>query len=573
MLGKNIAIKGIVTTILFITMGVSQVSLKINDVDTNAGTLNIYMTNVAGCSYCADPTYNNNTKDWVDQKEECEANDTTWVAYDNSYTEAECVNIPSINDNGGWWFNGEVSGFQFEIVDPAIYEATTSSQDGIGYYTITGASGGSAEAAGFLMTFGDKVFGFSMTGATIPVGTDILLTTLTLDVSTTSITNICFGDDTDSAGKNTISDSSVPPGYVAANWGDCYCPQGLDECGVCAGDGIPEDACDCDGNPASYLCWDSSFVCDASSCPVNLDDYSYNIYRDSTLIADNIVVTNFTDSGLGHEEYHCYSVKNIKNGDESIFSDEVCATTNMLAGCMDESACNYNPDASISNGSCWLAGLGCECSNGQGAESDNCGECDLDPTNDCTPDCNGEWGGGLVIDECGVCGGTGPDLNFDCDGNCLTDYDCAGDCAGDLLGSGIFECINGFAIDDSLSCVTIGNTWVQIGNDECGECGGDGTNCLSLYFGLIPEEYSINNVYPNPFNPVTNIEFGLPENAFVQIIVYDIKGRQIATLMNSFQFAGYYSLLWEASNQPSGVYFINMTSDGFKQTRQVVLIK
>ena len=72
---------------------------------------------------------------------------------------------------------------------------------------------------------------------------------------------------------------------------------------------------------------------------------------------------------------------------------------------------------------------------------------------------------------------------------------------------------------------------------------------------------------------MTNIEFGLPENTFVQIIVYDIKGRQIATLMNSFQFAGYYSLTWDASDSPSGVYFIDMISDGFKQTRQVVLMK
>ena len=119
-----------------------------------------------------------------------------------------------------------------------------------------------------------------------------------------------------------------------------------------------------------------------------------------------------------------------------------------------------------------------------------------------------------MIDECGVCDGSGPDEGFDCDGN------------------------------------------LAIINP-----------------GIIPETYSIHNIYPNPFNPVTNIEFGLPENTFVQIIVYDIKGRQVETLMSSFQFAGYYSLSWEASNQPSGVYFIDMTSDGFKQTRQVVLMK
>ena len=220
MLGKNIAIRGIFTTILFITMGVSQVSLEIKNVDTNAGTLDIYMTNVAACSYCENSDYNINTKSWLDKKATCESvADTTWVSYEN-INEEQCSAIPSFDGNGGWWFDGEVGGFQFEIVDPASYQVTTSSEAGIGYYTITGASGGSAEAAGFLMTFGDKVFGFSFSGATIPVGTDVLLTTLTLDVSTTSITNICFGDDTGSAGKNTISGNSSS--YVAANWGGCY---------------------------------------------------------------------------------------------------------------------------------------------------------------------------------------------------------------------------------------------------------------------------------------------------------------------------------------------------------------
>ena len=89
----------------------------------------------------------------------------------------------------------------------------------------------------------------------------------------------------------------------------------------------------------------------------------------------------------------------------------------------------------------------------------------------------------------------------------------------------------------------------------------------------IPETFILHDNYPNPFNPVTNIEFGLPENTFVQIIVYDIKGRQIATLMNSFQFAGYYSLIWDASDSPSGVYFIRMDSGNFTQTQKVVLVK
>ena len=70
MLEKNITIKGIFIAILFITMGVSGVSLTIENVDTDAGTLDIYMTNAAGCSYCPVSTYNNNTQNWVEKKED-----------------------------------------------------------------------------------------------------------------------------------------------------------------------------------------------------------------------------------------------------------------------------------------------------------------------------------------------------------------------------------------------------------------------------------------------------------------------------------------------------------------------
>ena len=135
-------------------------------------------------------------------------------------------------------------------------------------------------------------------------------------------------------------------------------------------------------------------------------------------------------------------------------------------------------------------------------------------------------------------------------------------------------------LNDSLYINTL---WTNIGNDDCGVCDGFGPvngvgeyDCdgnLAIMNGLIPEEYNINNIYPNPFNPVTNIEFGLPENANVKIIVYDIKGRQVATLVNSFQFAGYYSISWDANSKSSGVYFIRMMTDTFNQTKKVILMK
>jgi len=123
--------------------------------------------------------------------------------------------------------------------------------------------------------------------------------------------------------------------------------------------------------------------------------------------------------------------------------------------------------------------------------------------------------------------------------------------------------------------------------DECatdnGGCGdatcenneGTSPTCseLFLFNGLIPEDFSIHNIYPNPFNPVTNITYGLPEHVNVQIIVYDLSGQQVATLINQFQSPGYHSVNWDADNLPSGVFLIRMDSGDFTQTQKVILVK
>ena len=167
MLGKNITIKGIFTTILFVTLGFTQVSLEMNNLDLTAGTLDIYMTNTAACSYCEESTYNNNTQNWVDQKEDCETNGATWVAYD-PITEEECSAIPSLTGNGGWWFNGEVGGFQFELTNIEITGASGGSASdndfsvstvGINVVTVT-----TAECTNPPCTFNSRVLGFSFTG-------------------------------------------------------------------------------------------------------------------------------------------------------------------------------------------------------------------------------------------------------------------------------------------------------------------------------------------------------------------------------------------------------------------------
>ena len=80
-------------------------------------------------------------------------------------------------------------------------------------------------------------------------------------------------------------------------------------------------------------------------------------------------------------------------------STPVEVNINTVHGCLDSQACNYNSEANIDNNSCYYAE----------DWEDECGVCDLFPSNDCTQDCNGDWGGTGVLDECGVCDGNGVD--------------------------------------------------------------------------------------------------------------------------------------------------------------------
>jgi hypothetical protein len=89
----------------------------------------------------------------------------------------------------------------------------------------------------------------------------------------------------------------------------------------------------------------------------------------------------------------------------------------------------------------------------------------------------------------------------------------------------------------------------------------------------IPEKYSLEQNYPNPFNPSTNINFALPKQGFVKLVVYDITGRVVNTLLNEDKKAGTYSILFNAENLASGVYYYKIESGDFQSTRKMLLIK
>jgi hypothetical protein len=91
--------------------------------------------------------------------------------------------------------------------------------------------------------------------------------------------------------------------------------------------------------------------------------------------------------------------------------------------------------------------------------------------------------------------------------------------------------------------------------------------------GLRPEEFFLGGNYPNPFNPVTTIEFSLPKTARVRLAVYDMLGREVAILVDRDLVAGRYSTAWDAAAQASGVYVYRMEAGGFVASQKLTLIK
>lgn len=91
--------------------------------------------------------------------------------------------------------------------------------------------------------------------------------------------------------------------------------------------------------------------------------------------------------------------------------------------------------------------------------------------------------------------------------------------------------------------------------------------------GENPFTYSLSQNYPNPFNPATSISFSIPELQNVSLKVYDMLGRQVAELVNSFYQAGSYTVKFDGSKFSSGVYYYKLETEGFTETKQMVLIK
>ena len=86
------------------------------------------------------------------------------------------------------------------------------------------------------------------------------------------------------------------------------------------------------------------------------------------------------------------------------------------------------------------------------------------------------------------------------------------------------------------------------------------------------------NNYPNPFNPKTILKYDLPQNSFVEVIIYDMQGKVVNNLVNTNQSSGFKTIQWDATDNQglsvsAGVYIYTIEAGGFRKTKKMILLK
>lgn len=224
---------------------------------------------------------------------------------------------------------------------------------------------------------------------------------------------------------------------------------------------------------------------------------------------------------------------------------------------------------------------------------------------DCTIgyDCAGICGGNAIFDECEVCNGVDIDGSGECDITCDdgNGIDCAGICNGNSIIENYFidEDGDGLGFGEAHSfCNNIANQllelgWVNNSEDEypeclsnevdiCGVCDGmetDVENCLDINLNQFPFSFRICQIFPNPFNPIANIQFEVAEFSQVKLSIINLNGRLLSVLENGKMNPGQYQSLWDGNDSygnqvSSGIYLAVFESNGMLiQTRKLILLK
>ena len=96
---------------------------------------------------------------------------------------------------------------------------------------------------------------------------------------------------------------------------------------------------------------------------------------------------------------------------------------------------------------------------------------------------------------------------------------------------------------------------------------------IDYEFDKMPSEFELFQNYPNPFNPTTTIKYHLPQAAFVNLSIFNLAGQLVAHFVNDQKEAGTYTIKWDASQVPSGVYLYWIKVGNFSAVKKCVIIK
>ena len=326
----------------------------------------------------------------------------------------------------------------------------------------------------------------------------------TLDIDACGV---CGGDGSDDLGCGCFE-----PGPSGCD-NTCGSTLEFDECGICDGGGVADGACDCDGNieDVCSVCggpgettWYPDTDEDGLGDPNNS---TTNCEQPEGYVADN------TDS------YPDCTTNIVDNCGECDGNNSTCT------GCEDEVACNTGEENECVYASTWYADT----------DEDGLG----DPNNSTT---NCEQPNGYVAD------------NSDSYPDCTTNIvDNCGECNGDntaCLGCTNFESTNfdpNATIDDGSCDLSIDTHYIN--------------------------NFSINSIYPNPFNPVVNIDLSIDIVGHLQLSVFTVDGTQIKTIYNGPSSIGESTFTWVPKNRASGFYFINAILDDRVKTQKVLFLK
>ena len=151
--------------------------------------------------------------------------------------------------------------------------------------------------------------------------------------------------------------------------------------------------------------------------------------------------------------------------------------------------------------------------------------------------------------------------------------DCAGVCGGSAVLSGCDNACNSTAVEDCAG--ECGGSAIDYNGDGVAGCG---EMAISQIGSNLPEEFSISQNFPNPFNPITSITFDVAKMDAVSLIVYDLTGKEVVTLVSGTYIPGTYNVEWNAVNNigdgiVSGMYIYRYISSKKAITRKMLYLK